>query len=116
MANELFSDPPSTHDAAVFLERDAELIQQAIEALQDDGEIREALTQALRVKAMVAFARGKRGREQLRGPIEKVKELETVATLQSFAEAVRSNMSMPRVETLSRRTSTCRSQEPTSRM
>jgi len=75
VANELFSDPPSTHDAAVFLEENAQLVQQAIEALQDERETREALTQALRVKAMVAFAEGRRGRQHLIEPIERLREL-----------------------------------------
>jgi len=75
VTNELFSDPPSTSEAAEFLEENAELIHQAIDALQDDRETREALTQALRVKAMVAFAGGKHGREHLIEPIEKIREL-----------------------------------------
>ncbi len=75
VANELFSEPPSTSEAAVFLEENGALIEQAIHALQDDSDTREALTHALRVKAMVSFAEGKRGREHLIEPIEKIREL-----------------------------------------
>ncbi len=79
VANELFSDPPApgpgTSEAAAFLSENRDLVRENMRELEEDVQTREALTQALRVKAMVAFAQGKRGRAHLIEPIEKIKEL-----------------------------------------
>ncbi len=75
VANELFSDPPGTSEAVAFLSENRGLVHDRMRELAEDGQTREALTQALRVKAMVALAQGKRDRAHLIEPIEKVKEL-----------------------------------------
>ena len=72
VANELFSDPPSTDEAAEFLAENTQWVEQEIQALATEAETCEDLTQAIRVKSLVAFVRGRRDRQHLREPFEKL--------------------------------------------
>jgi len=74
VANELFSDPPSTDEAAEFLTENRQWIEQEIQALATEAEICEDLTQAVRVKAMVAFAQPKGDKAHVLAALERLKE------------------------------------------
>jgi len=54
VANELFSQQPSTPDAKNFLELHKELIEKEIHNLQNDDEIRTMVTQAVRVMCITS--------------------------------------------------------------
>jgi len=73
VTNEIFSDPPSNEAGLLFLRDQADLIEHEIAALRDNKGVREAITQALRVKAMACLARGERDREHVIDTIEKAK-------------------------------------------
>ena len=53
VTNEIFSASPTTVEAKDFLELNKDLVHRKLADLQGDDEIREAATQALRVKAII---------------------------------------------------------------
>lgn len=75
VVNELFSDPPSTSETAAFLEENAALVEQAIDALRTDRGWRSAVTLVVYAKRTVAFTEGKRELEDQFEPITKLIQL-----------------------------------------
>lgn len=75
ITNELFSDTPSNPGAQRFLESNRTLIEKEILNLQNDDEIRNAVTQAVRVKAIVSYDKSGNAQESLLDPLEKLKKL-----------------------------------------
>ena len=65
VTNELFSSSPSNPKAEKFLESNRELIEREIYNLRDDDEIRNAITQAIRVKALVLHEKTENTQETL---------------------------------------------------
>lgn len=69
--NELFSRPPSRADARDFLDANKALVVQEIVNLRENQEIREAVTDAVRVQMIVAQATGGVTEDSLR-PVDKL--------------------------------------------
>jgi len=60
VVNELFSELPTEDEAIRFENLNKDLIQQELLNLKNDVEIRSIITQAIRIKAVIDFAKGER--------------------------------------------------------
>ena len=72
--NELFGDPPGNAEGASFLDSNKDLVLKEIRNLASDDEARDVLTQTMRVKCLVAFARGKRSAQDMHDPVRRLRE------------------------------------------
>ena len=74
VTNEVYSESLSNLDAKKFLESHKDIVERELSSLQNDDEIRNIVTQAIRVKATVSYAKDVRNQESLLNPIEKLKK------------------------------------------
>lgn len=74
VVNELFADPPGNAEGASFLDSNRDLVLKEIRSLRSDDDTRIALTQTMRVKCLVAFARGKRSAQDIHDPVSRLRE------------------------------------------
>ncbi|GAI56791.1 unnamed protein product [marine sediment metagenome] len=75
MVNELFSEPPQGAKGKIFLESNRALIEQLISVVPGNKEVCEAVTQAVRVKGIIADFVDGDTREALLDPLEKLRRL-----------------------------------------
>ena len=80
VTNDLFSEYPSDIEAEEFLESHRETIEKELFNLQNDDEIRNVVTQAIRVKCTVSYAEGVKTRNSLIDPVEKLMKLGILIT------------------------------------
>lgn len=73
--SELFSESLSKRKAAEFYNSNKELIVQELENLKNSKEIKNAITQAVRVKQIVYFSENQISASSMIEPIEKLKKL-----------------------------------------
>jgi len=73
--NELFSETPSNPEGIEFLSSNKELVHQEIDKLKHDEKIRNAVTQAVRVKAIILLANNQDHSSSHVQPLEKLKDL-----------------------------------------
>ena len=75
VTNEIFSELPSTPEAEEFLQSHRDIVERELSTLKHDDRIRAVVTQAVRVKTTISYAKGVRGRESLLDPIDKLLQL-----------------------------------------
>jgi hypothetical protein len=75
VTNELFSSPSLNRKGKKFLKSNRETVQKELSDLRNDDEIRNAVTQAVRVKVIISQAQSNQAKESLLSPLEKLKEL-----------------------------------------
>jgi hypothetical protein len=61
VSNEVFSDPPGNEQSRGFLEQHKDIIEQELREFRKDRQICNFLTQMLRARAIIPFARGVTG-------------------------------------------------------
>jgi hypothetical protein len=74
VTNHLFCEEPSNPQAAGFLESHGDLVEREVLNLRNDLEARELITQAVRVKCTLSYARGSRDAALLMAPVDRLIE------------------------------------------
>ena len=75
VTNELFSERPTVAEALDFEMQNKALIEQELVNLKQDVELRLAVTQALRVRAAIKFAKEKGDPVLLAAPLKKLERM-----------------------------------------